>query len=82
MGKEVASTTSYIPLPCGFKSHWRRNKQNPAGMYEWLAVTFRAAVVSKSISRQIVENYPGFPPPQNSPSVSSMDVKTQWYIDR
>ena len=24
----------------------------------------------------MVENYPGFPPPQDSPSVSSMEVKT------
>ena len=61
------------------KIHWpKKNKHffylkwnKPAGMYEWLAVTFRVAVVSQSI----VENYPVFSPPQDSPSVSSMEVK-------
>ena len=51
---EVVSTTSYIPLPRGFESHWRQNKKinKPAGMYELLAVTFQVAVVSQDNSRQ------------------------------
>ena len=55
-------------------SHTGRQNKQPAGMYsDWLAVTFRVPVVSQDNSWQ---NCTGFPLPQDSPSVSSMEVKT------
>ena len=45
-------------------------KKNPAGMYDKLASRLRW------FHRIIAKNYPGFPPPQNRPPVSSMEVKT------
>ena len=39
VGSEVVSMTSYIPLPCGFKSHWRGNKKQILLLYMngWLS---------------------------------------------
>ena len=48
--------------------------ENPCGMYEWFDCPYRVAVVSQSISRA-AENYPGFPPPQDSRANASLEAE-------
>ena len=82
-------TTSYIPPPQGFVSRWRHASkkyrvvktninENPCGMYDWFDCPCRVAVVSQSISRA-AENYPRFPPPQDSRAKCVFRSRIVWF---
>ena len=46
----------------------------PCRMYEWFYFLCRVAVVSQSIARA-AENYPGFPPLQDSRANASLEAE-------
>ena len=52
--------------------------ENPCGMYEWFDCPCRVAVVSQSISRAD-ENYPSFPPPQDSRAKCIFRSRIAWF---